>query len=118
MSEVEASMRDSKVASCFPSSDLLVRVFPMWDGSLAAKDSFNGLVFLNQFIAILSTWPVLRAGEFRNVTVTLGDDDDDENPAHQESVEKRAFSFYCQTFFNYFARAPTIPRPIPRVFRK
>ena len=31
MSEVEASLRDSKVASCFPSSDLLVHVFLMWD---------------------------------------------------------------------------------------
>ena len=82
MSEVEASLRDSKVTSCFPSSDLLVRVFLMWDGSLAAKDSFNRLVFLHQFVAILSTWPVPGVGECRNVTLDDDDDDDDddENP--------------------------------------
>ena len=54
MSETEASLRDSKVATCFPSSDVLVRVFPIWDGSLGAKESPNRLAFLNQFIAVLA----------------------------------------------------------------
>jgi len=92
MLETDAGLRDEKVATCFPFFDLLVHVFPMWDASLGAKDSMNRLVFLNQFVAILSSWPIPGAG----------------NSAHQESVEKQAFLFYCQVFFNYFGRAPTI----------
>jgi len=41
MLQTDAGLRDEKVATCFPSSDLLVHVFPMWDASLGAQDSMN-----------------------------------------------------------------------------
>ena len=113
MLQTDAGLRDEKVATCFPSSDLLVHVFPMWDASLGAQDSMNQLVYLNQFVGILSSWPIPGVGDFKNVRLTT-----QQSPAHQESVEKQAFSFYCQVFFNYFGRAPTIPRPIPRILHK
>ncbi len=97
MSKAEAGLRDKEVAACFPSSDFLVRVIPIWDISLGAKDVSDRVVLLKQFIKILAKWPVPKAEEFKYIKVT---DINVVNPGYLEIVEKRAFLFYCQLFFN------------------
>ena len=115
MSVKEAGLRDKKVGSCFPASEFLVGDFPIWDSSLGAKQPHDRLPFLNAFIEIMSCWPIPEAEDLRCMRIS---ESNKNNPGYQFSVEKLAFCVYCQTFFNYFGRAPTIPQPLPLVLRK
>ena len=103
-------MRDKRVGLCFPSSEYFVSAFPVWDASLGAKQPQDRLSFLNAFIDIMSSWPIPKAEDLRCMRIT---ENNLNNPGYQTSVEKLVFCVYCQTFFDFFGRAPTIPCPLP-----
>jgi hypothetical protein len=110
LSEDEGMDRDARVAACFPEGILVGMDYPMLDRGLGAAHWQDRYEYVEAFRLLLSTWgggiamtleemlPLMRTSSEREV----------------ENVERVAYPFYCQKFFDFFGRAPCVPPRLPR----
>lgn len=97
--------RQDQVSACFPSGNLLIATIPEANRGLASYDSEERCRYLLRMQTLMRDWPgikppILSVDQFR---WRLGE---------IEELEKGVATFYTQTFFNCFRRAPVIPRRI------
>jgi len=110
MEEYGALERDTNVAACFPDGVLVGMEYPKVDRGLGALHWQDRLEYVEALRSLLSTWGGAQAaqlGKTPALSITsLGQ--------QVEQVERLAYPFYCQTFFDYFGRAPCVPCQLPR----
>lgn len=110
LSESDREERDANVAACFPNSVLVGLDFPMVDEGLGALRWQDRVEYVEAFRLLLSTWE----GDAAHELGRLGPLVDPLSQRRVEGVESRAYVLYCQTFFDWFGRAPTVPCRLPR----
>lgn len=106
--------REQKVQAVFFSESTVMVSLPSGFKSIASELPADRCSFVEAFRRLLADWPgetprSLAALEFRKQV----DGEEIWNFDVMHVVERMAFSFYCQTFFDYFGRAPTIPHTYP-----
>ena len=109
--ELEPQTHITRLCACFEPIKFLPPTFPTVNAGLVA-DAWQWRVdAVLAFVRILRSWKSCP----RNLFVS-----DLEVFCHRrevnwtefEDLEQRAANFYCQMFFNYFGRAPSIPRRV------
>ncbi|PPR01992.1 hypothetical protein CVT26_008735 [Gymnopilus dilepis] len=114
MSELDGLDRDDKVRQCFPNDSLVNLDVPVEDRGLGAGDWGHRMQWVEALRRVLIAWP--QCPEILQTTsavqhLSTGHIVSDEKRVC--GVERVAYPFYCQTFFNYFGRAPSIPHILP-----
>lgn len=107
--------RDELLLACFPGECLINANFPSDRSGLAAEEVSDRMEFVDAFRVVASSWPGLAAAQLVTLRAykQIAPGIKISTPAMCEAVERILYPFYCQTFFNYFARAPTIPHTWP-----
>lgn len=87
---------------------------PSTAASLAAQDWKALRIFIEAFRAVLIDWPSPIAKKLASLQFkkTVGT----KTLWHQDTLlqaEAMSSRFYCQTFFDYFGRAPCLPHTFP-----
>jgi hypothetical protein len=96
--------RDNLVKSMFHNSHYLVITFPLANHGLASQSWKDRAPYVKIFRDILSFWPHFpHAVGGRNLTT----------PGDVSLIEQVLADFYCQTFYDYFGRAPITPHRLP-----
>lgn len=115
MTDVELFQRDAMVRACLPGHTFVSVDWPLMDEGLGAREPVERAECLEAFRKLLATWPGRDGIQLKVMRVLVMD-----TPALRQAtpesilaVEKVAYPFYCQTFFNYFGRAPSIPHQLP-----
>lgn len=111
LGEFWSSRRDTMVAACFPRQTFFNINFPVEDEGLGAACWQDRVVFLEAFRVLLASWPGTEAEVLRNMQplVEATSNSPGSTQTQVEQVENVALPFYCQVFFDYFGRAPSIP---------
>ena len=86
------------------------------DEGLAARRWEDRAEYVEAFRVLLASWPVpgaevlgqMSAGHWDKPSFSF------RNQSAVEAVKRVAYRLYCQTFFEYTGRAPTIPCSLPR----
>ncbi|PPR03346.1 hypothetical protein CVT26_007774 [Gymnopilus dilepis] len=114
LSELEGLERDDKVRRCFPHEAMVTLDLPIEDRGLGAAEWGHRMQWVDAFRSLLMDWPgcpqVLKSKAAITYFSTGHIVSDEKTIAEVESC---AYPFYCQTFFNYFGRAPSIPHSLP-----
>lgn len=101
MSDEARSACEDMLTSIFPEGLLILHRLPMHDNGLGARDITKRKPFISAFYTFLAAWP--GATSFKIFpSVLLADD-------NLHEAEEATSRFYCQTFFDYFGRAASIP---------
>ena len=114
-SKESAGVRDELVRRIFPEDDdgYIVGRLPESNMGLVAENWRDRGRSVEALWMLISGWPgpdahalasMLIFDQYGKLTATR---------AHFERVEERAVGLYCQTFFDYFGRAPSTPHRIP-----
>ena len=114
MSGAQCAEREAKVADVVPQGLFTWSQPSLRDEGLAGRLWEDRMEYVKAFRELLSTWPgstagvlaVMLAGSRLGSTFVS-------DPDRVERVEAVAYPFYCQTFFEYSGRAPTVPFHIP-----
>ena len=116
MSKEAASERDDMVANCFPQHSFTLVDLPQHDEGLGARLVETRSEWVDNFRMVMALWPGAEAARLavmsavrRLKTGTI----DEAFPSSVEAVERIAYPFYCQMFFDYFGRAASVPRILP-----
>ncbi|KDR74550.1 hypothetical protein GALMADRAFT_212067 [Galerina marginata CBS 339.88] len=118
MNECEARQRDRLVYNCFMFKTPLLLDLPRRYRGLGAANFADRVEVVEAFRILLSSWPgeeaprrlkTISAYVEKSLTVS------DASEESVRAVETVAYPFYCQTFFDYFGRAPSIPHQLPEV---
>jgi len=115
MSTSAAERREEMIRCCFPQQSLILLNLPRYDLGLGAQGFEDRYEYVEAFQEVLATWPGSGAEALRGMTAVRREGKR-VSEAHGEEVyaiERVAYRFYCQTFFDYFGRAPTIPCLLP-----
>ena len=107
--ESQAVVREKMLLLLFPGdTGYLVGEMPEVDGGLAAESWIERYSYVRNFCKLLATWPNHPAALDRDLQAS---------PSEKEviEIEQVVVRFYCQTFFDYFARAPITPHRLPPV---
>jgi hypothetical protein len=99
--------REAMVVDVFPRGLLIMHQVSARDEGLGAKDWKNRRGYVEAFQLLLRDWPGAPA------TLTSMPLDSSSNAANLAAVEAVAYTFYCQTFWNYAGRAPSVPHILP-----
>lgn len=118
LNEASILARDYLVSDCFPRREFIFADFPKKDVGLGAKNWEDRKEYVEAFRVLLSAWPGeagrdlghMVAGRHSRPNLFEAKETDVLN------VEHIAYPFYCQTFFDYFGRAPTLPHQLPPRF--
>jgi hypothetical protein len=98
-----------RLCSCFDPVEFLPPSFPTSNRGLVAQEWHWRIDPVIAFVKILSTWTdlprILETADLERFRRHIPGDQRD-----FEDLEARAARFYCQSFFNFFDRAPSIPR--------
>ena len=89
---------------------------PLRDMGLGAHDWKIRARHVEAFRDLLSSWPGEPAQQLKRMSAgvwVLGGSGFQGTERQVLAVERVAFPFYCQTFFNYFGHAATIPHIMP-----
>jgi len=106
--------RDQLVLKVFPGGALMVNRWTVLDVGLGARKWGVCACYVEAFRVLLSTWPGDPARQLGGMCVGSYTASGFQSSEKQVmAVERIALPFYCQTFFNYFGRAPTIPHIRP-----
>jgi hypothetical protein len=114
MSAAQRSEREAKVADVVPQGLFVLPKLPLHDEGLAGRLWEDRMEYVEAFRVLLSTWPGSKAGVLAGMSAgmrqgsTFVSDRD-----RVERVEAVAYPFYCQMFFEYSGRAPTVPFHLP-----
>ena len=110
MTQQMADARNADLCDCFSGDSVINLTWPADNrGCLGARDAADRWPFVEAFRKIVSTWPHPAAGMLLNPAMAITGPDD----PRLEKVQDLAFPAYCQLFFRFFGRAPTIPRVRP-----
>ncbi|KDR65452.1 hypothetical protein GALMADRAFT_81847 [Galerina marginata CBS 339.88] len=112
MTDSERAERDDMVYACFPNKFPVTQDFPTKDEGLGAAHWESRKSYVEAFALLLAVWPGREGGRLKFLC-QRGQALGSRSLLVREQIEgleKVAFPFYCQTFFEYFGRAPTIPR--------
>ena len=101
--------RDALVAECFSDGVVVGLNYPLTDTGLGAFDWRDRIQYVEAFRSLLSAWNGPVAGQLGRMSALVATSSESEVLA----VERLAYRFYCQTFFDYFGRAPSIPHQRP-----
>ena len=107
--ESQAVVQEKMLLLLFPGeTGYLVERMPEADEGLAAESWIERYGYVHNFCKLLATWPN---------HLTALDQNLQDSPSEKEviEIEQVAVCFYCQTFFDYFARAPVTPHRLPPV---
>lgn len=111
----EASERDLKVAKVLPGGNFIMHLLPRSDNGLGATDWKDRMEYVEAFRKLLLGWSGSHAQQLAAMSAGKRDGGSFYSEPHWVArVEEVAYPFYCQTFFDYFARLPTVPLPLPR----
>lgn len=117
MTASQRTEREALVLEVLPRG-LFVMVTPsVKDEGLAARRWEDRAEYVEAFRVLLASWPVpgaevlgqMSAGSWDGSSLSFCS-----NQSTVEAVERVAYRLYCQTFFEYTGRAPTIPCSLPR----
>ncbi|KAJ3566228.1 hypothetical protein NP233_g7127 [Leucocoprinus birnbaumii] len=106
--------REHKIRAIFYDKTIFMMQVPSRFKSIASERATDRCTFVEAFRTLVTDWPgeipkKLAALEFRKeVGFEVVWDFD-----LMGTVEVMAFKYYCQLFFDYFGRAPTIPHSLP-----
>jgi len=117
MHTAAASERDDMIASCFPQCSLISIDLLRHDEGLGARSMEDRYEWVDNFRMVLALWPGAEATALATMSAVRRSKNgsvDEAFPAEVEAVERIAYLFYCQMFFDYFGRAASIPRILPR----
>jgi hypothetical protein len=106
--------RERKLRAVFFSEILLMVSVPPGFKSIASQDAKDHCSFVDGFRLVLADWPGTVPACLK--TLQLRKQLDGEDVWDFEAmrlVERKAYPFYCQTFFDHFGRAPSIPHTYP-----
>ncbi|KAJ3557757.1 hypothetical protein NP233_g11662 [Leucocoprinus birnbaumii] len=110
--------RNAKLDALWPNNFLLMHDVPVSSAGISALYSIDRREYLEAFRVLLLAYP----GEAPRYLATLVTHKNNPITGRKEwnqsllnEVEAAAAKFYCQTFFDYFGRAPSVPhiRPSP-----
>jgi hypothetical protein len=107
--ESQAVEREKLLLLLFPGdTGYLVEWMPIANEGLAAESWIERCGYVRNFCKLLATWPNHPTALDRKLQAS---------PSEKEvvEIEQMAVRFYCQTFFDYFARAPITPHRLPPV---
>ena len=110
--DYRALERDRMVMSVMPTGAFMTNRMPSRDMGLGAHDWKNRAQHVEAFRDLLSSWPGEPAQQLRRMSAGTWVLDGSGFPGTEGqvlAVERVTFPFYCQTFFNHFGRAATIP---------
>ncbi|KDR74565.1 hypothetical protein GALMADRAFT_141585 [Galerina marginata CBS 339.88] len=115
LSEYAALERDLMVAACFYGMSFVRVDIPSTDEGLGAPAWEDRMEYVEAFRLLLCTWPGSPSGRLRSMSaITRTSSSSFSSTSHQVSAVKGiAYPFYCQTFFEYFGRAPSVPHQLP-----
>lgn len=120
MSEVWATpqgrfTREQRLRAVFFGEVPLMASAPAEFKSIASPDPGDRCVFVEAFRRVLADWPgdtpnTLSALHFRKC---VDGNHDEWDFVIMRAVEKLAYPYYCQAFFDHFGRAATVPHTYP-----
>ncbi|RDB30337.1 hypothetical protein Hypma_007053 [Hypsizygus marmoreus] len=102
-SSIDAIHRQELIAACFPGGQLLMAPLSEANHGLASYDGEERCRHLLALRRLMRDWPGKKP-DILNVDQLRW------RPRDTEDLEIAVATFYTQTFFNYFRRAPIIPR--------
>ncbi len=111
MSGEIGSVRDNLLLDVFPDASFIFHRLPSKDQGLGAKDWLARIRMLKLFRKFMSDWPSSPSSTVGHISDSLASAADGEQ--HLLTLELTLYSFYCQTFFLYFGRAPCVPHHLP-----
>ena len=111
MSEDEGMDCDARVVACFPEGILVGGDYPTLDKGLGAAHWQDRCEYVEAFRLLLSSWGGETALALDGMFPIMHTSSEEE----VEEVEKIAYHFYCQKFFDFFGRAPCVPARLPRL---
>jgi len=95
--------RQASVAGCFPGGQLLIAPLCEANHGLSSYDDEERCRYLLELQRLMRAWPGSKLD-------ILGVDQIKWRTRDIEDLELAVATFYTQTFYNYFRRAPVIPR--------
>ncbi len=111
MSGEQGSVRDNLLLDVFPDASYIFHRLPSKDQGLGAKDWLARISYVEAFRKFMSDWPSSPSSTVGYISDSLASAADGEQ--RLLTCECTLFSFYCQTFFLYFGRAPSVPHHLP-----
>lgn len=111
MSLESRTAREDMVSNVFPDGRIVMYRLPTRDEGLGAQAWTARVRYVEAFRLLLELWPGSPSSALRPL-VEPGQDGE-ASEALVRTVEGALYKFYCQTFFQYFGRAATIPCPRP-----
>jgi len=117
MSASGAERREEMIRNCFPQQSLVLLDLLRYDMGLGARGFEDRYEYVEAFHEVLATWPGAGAESLRSMSAVWREGQRVSGAESDEvyAVERVAYRFYCQTFFDYFGRAPTVPHVLPTV---
>ena len=117
MTAAQRTEREGLVLEVLPRGLFVMLTPSVKDEGLAARRWEDRMEYVEAFRVLLSSWPVPGAEVLGQMSA--GRLDTSSNSFYSdrltvEAVERVAYRLYCQTFFEYTGRAPTIPFSLPR----
>ena len=114
MSAAQRSEREAKVGDVVPQGLFVLHRPPVKDEGLAGRLWSDRMEYVEAFRVLLSSWPGPQATVLAGMSAGSRDGSAFISDRQRvEGVEAVAYPFYCQTFFEYSGRAPTIPFHLP-----
>ena len=114
MDAAAAVALEDEVVQVYPSTVWMVARLPTFHEGLGALELMDRVVYVERFRKLLSSWPGREAAELRALsTFEITGGSKTYSPLNVARIEEIAVSFYCQTFFQYFSRAPCSPYQLP-----
>ncbi|XP_006454203.1 hypothetical protein AGABI2DRAFT_60941, partial [Agaricus bisporus var. bisporus H97] len=101
-----ASLRERKLHTVFCQETILMMDLPENTANLASPHWKDRRVFVEAFHSVLLDWPGA-------IGLNLASEKSVDNENLWLEVERVAFRFYCQSFFDHFGRAPSVPHSFP-----
>ncbi|KAJ3573912.1 hypothetical protein NP233_g2127 [Leucocoprinus birnbaumii] len=111
----QAVTRHRKVLAVFPEGSLLAVTFIPGSPRLANEKWKIRAPYVEAFRALISDWPGDVPRELAGIRMQSGKEGDRViwSKDKMRIVERKAYTFYCQTYFDYFGRTPSIPHVLP-----
>lgn len=109
MTQEAADVRDQYVIAMFPRHDIVTSALP--DECLGARHTRVRATHVDRLRQIMASWGG-ACSRFSDEEYKIRPDTSEEDISR---IESRIFAMYCDQFFKFFYRAPTIPHIFPSV---
>ena len=107
----QSTVRENMMLDIFPDGMLIFHRLPAKDLGLGAKDWLGRIPYVEAFRKFIVDWPSSPSRTLISIPDSLASAHDGEQ--RLLAAEGTLYSFYCQTFFLYFGRAPSVPHHLP-----